>query len=241
MLVGFRATAHLDEAVLQWARPDRGWGPRQERVDGWADMLPTWRSYALLTAIAVFTSMVRRSWRPLAVGTSVMVGVALLVTFIKIAVPREDPTGAQGHLGAFASGHVAAAVALVAGASLVLTGRLRWTAVPAAAIAAVMSYVLVVTGFHWVTDCVGGVLATVVVVTGVRVVFDEREGLALRLAVSRWSRLLLALRPGATKRRAGSTRQGGPSSTPTSSLGRGPESLSPPWKAAPFRDHFRSR
>lgn len=93
MLVGFRATAHLDEAVLQWARPDRGWGPRQERVDGWADMLPTWRSYALLTAIAVFTSMVRRSWRPLAVGTSVMVGVALLVTFIKIAVPREDPTG----------------------------------------------------------------------------------------------------------------------------------------------------
>jgi membrane-associated phospholipid phosphatase len=118
-----------------------------------------------------------RSPRP-ALGTAVaVVGTALTVGVLKVAIGRTAPGAATSDVLAggrsYPSGHAAtASVCLLLMAYLVaLDVRGRWrrgAVVVASVLSVVVAWATVALGFHWVSDVVGGLLVAAAWASGVR-------------------------------------------------------------------------
>ncbi len=123
-------------------------------------------SFALAIAAVALVALLRR--RPaLAVAAVVaMGGSAVLGALLKEVLPRPELVEGPAWLlrNSFPSGHATVAAAIGAGILMVSPGRLRWAALPVAAIgAAVIGQATQVAGWHRASDAIGAMLLVLAV------------------------------------------------------------------------------
>lgn len=166
-----------DAAVQAWftAQADGGTGARV--AGALAALGEKGIAGSLLAIIVIWACTRRRTPRPALATAVAVVGTALTVVVLKVAIGRTAPgAGASDVLAggrSYPSGHAAtAAVCLLLMALLIasaLRGRPRRGVVIAAAVLSVaVAWATVSLGFHWVSDVVGGLLVGAAWATGVR-------------------------------------------------------------------------
>jgi len=169
LLVATGATRAPDSAVLARLRPGDVWGDTQVRWSPWMHRLDPARMFGLLALTAAVVALRHRSWRPVVIGVVVGAATVGLTVGAKLLLGRTDPHGyltATG--GSFPSGHMASAVAALAGCVLVVWPHGRWWRwVPVAAGATLLGVAQLVSAAHWPTDLLGGALLALVVVGAV--------------------------------------------------------------------------
>jgi len=168
VLVRLDVLGGWDADILQWARPDDGWGPAQIRADHIVQGLRPSRVAPLLAVLTVAFCVGRRSVRPLVLTGGVGAVTAILTLLSKLAVGRPDPHHtADSHGGSFPSGHVISLlVCLGLAVYLVWRDPRWWSWLAPAAGAFSMAAALILTAAHWATDTFGGILlGTAVLVT----------------------------------------------------------------------------
>lgn len=159
LLVLVGVTQPIDDQLRWYFRPDDVWGARQWRADYVVEGLRP--SYMLLLVCAVTTAVCahRRSWRPLMVSASALLGGVVMLLGLKQLVGRPDPHG-DVYSGSFPSGHTMTAMLVVGVCLLLLSGARAalWVLTASLAIGLVMGYALLLQAAHWASDIVGGLL-----------------------------------------------------------------------------------
>ena len=123
-------------------------------------------SFGIVIVAAALVALLRR--RPaLAVAVVVtMGGSAVLGSLLKDILPRPELVEGPAWLlrNSFPSGHATVAAAIGVGILMVSPGRLRWAALPVAAVgAAVIGQATQIAGWHRTSDAIGGTLLVLAV------------------------------------------------------------------------------
>lgn len=148
-----------------------------------------------LAVTGVLTIGFLRKREPLAVlAASTMIGAIVLVEILKEVLPR--PTLVDGPpwllRNSFPSGSAAVATAIAVGAFLVAPDRLRWAALVAGAlIAAIVGEAVQTTGWHRLSDTIGGV-CIVIAVSALGLALLSTSGFVEYSGAARIDRRLLA-------------------------------------------------
>ncbi|MEU7851466.1 phosphatase PAP2 family protein [Micromonospora parva] len=158
----------LDGVLLPPAQ--RGGGYEQETVlvGPAKTVLATFGNPTLIAAllgVVLLVGVLRRRLVAGVVGVGMVVCAVLVAGAVKTQLPRPD-LGIESSTthNSFPSGHVAAATALLLAFLLVLPGwARRWLAVPGAAGVSVIAAATMITGWHRLSDVLGGVLLGVTV------------------------------------------------------------------------------
>jgi membrane-associated phospholipid phosphatase len=118
---------------------------------------------AAILAVTGFAAMRGLGWLAAAAGVT-MVGSVVTAEILKEVLPRPELVEGPAWLlrNTFPSGHATVAAAIGIGALMVVPGRLRWLALPAAAVfIAVVGQATQAAGWHRMSGVVGGVLLVV--------------------------------------------------------------------------------
>ncbi|MEZ0070099.1 membrane-associated phospholipid phosphatase [Streptacidiphilus sp. MAP12-20] len=169
------------ETVQGWVA-DMPWPWVNSLAEWWTDLgLASW-SGSVLAVMAVFVSVRRRSWRPLA--AALLAAIALFGTVIpgKILIGRPGPQGdpvASGAWGWFPSGHTATASICLGTAALIYAtafSRFRRTVCAATAfLCAGVGFCLIWRDYHWLWDVVASGCLTGIVLWCLNRLILKRE------------------------------------------------------------------
>jgi hypothetical protein len=159
LLVLVGATQPIDDQLRQLFRPDDVWGPRQWRADHVVEGLRPSHMLVLICAVTAAVCAQRRSWGPLLVSASALLGGVGMVLGLKELVGRPDPHG-DVISGSFPSGHTMAVMLAVGVCMLLLLGARAapWVLTTSLVTGIVMGYALLLQGAHWASDILGGLL-----------------------------------------------------------------------------------
>jgi membrane-associated phospholipid phosphatase len=123
-------------------------------------------SFGIAIVAVALVALLRRRPALAAAAVVTMGGSAVLGALLKDVLPRPELVEGPAWIlrNSFPSGHATVAAAVGAGMLMVSPGRLRWVALPVAAIgAAVIGQATQVAGWHRASDAIGGMLLVLTV------------------------------------------------------------------------------
>ena len=153
--------ARADSVVLGWFTSLQG--TRLDELGADVTRFVDPRPYVLLGGALVAVALARERLRHAVVAAAVMGGAAITSQLLKAMLagprPHDAPAGAQVAEAAWPSGHTTGALALALCLVLVAPGRLRPAAAAAGgAFAATVASAVMLLGFHYPSDVLGGAL-----------------------------------------------------------------------------------
>jgi undecaprenyl-diphosphatase len=163
--VHLRLLDSLDLAVGRAARPGGVWGETQTRAGRVVEQLQPMHFSIAAVVFAGLLSVLRRSFRPMLVMTSVGIPTCLITLGTKSVMSHWDPGAIPVAHSSFPSGHAVTAIIVVGLLVLLVRPQTRWGWLLPAVMGAAIGSALILASVHPATDVLGAALLAGCVLT----------------------------------------------------------------------------